>query len=399
MGRTYRRRRGDTLQPGRFTPEVVRALRMKSREFDGQYQQEPTPATGRIFNPNWWRLYKDLPECELIVLSVDCSFKSKSTSDFVAIHKWGTLGVRSYLIERRTERMGYIQTKAAIKDMQSRGRPASVILIESAANGVAVIEELQADPDFGASVISIEPQGDKITRANAASADVEAGSIYLPEGAEWLTTFLRTFAAFPGVKNDDDVDAASQFINWRRTRNLAYGVLDLARQYKSGERPLPPSVDEKLALAIRRVDNRALQLQKIEKQKPNCPECQQSKTVWEGAPVEGGYWCRQCGVSFDAAGKLTSEPGREIIGVTCCPDAMEVFAKTGKPHVQVIGSERRCVPCGKQTGRDARNPEPRGVSRAEYAKGVGRLRGQFALDADIGYGAGISFKNIFGRFG
>lgn len=392
MARIFRRKRGDILQPERFTPEVVRALRMKSREFDGQYQQEPTPATGRIFNPNWWRLYKDLPECELIVLSVDCSFKSKSTSDYVSIQKWGTLGIRSYLVERRTERMGYIATKQAIKDMQSRGRPASVILIESAANGIAVIEELQADPDFGASVIPIEPQGDKVTRANAASADVEGGSIYLPENAEWLAAFLRTFAAFPGIKHDDDVDAAAMFINWRRTRNLAYGVLDLARQYTSGERALPPSVDEKLPLAIRRVDNRALQLQKIQKQKPKCPLCRNSGLVIQAA-VAGGWWCNQDAVSLDGEGKLTSQPKKEIIGVNCCERANEVCNRTNKPHAQVVGGEQRCVACGKQSGRDERDPEPRGVTHKQYAEGVSRIRGQFALRVDAGILRG------FGRFG
>jgi predicted phage terminase large subunit-like protein len=243
------------------------------------------------------------------VLSVDCSFKSKSTSDFVAIHKYGVLGVRSYLIERRTERMGYIQTKAAIKEMQSRGRPASVILIESAANGIAVIEELQADPDFGAAVIAVEPQGDKITRANAASADVEASSIYLPENAEWLTTFLRTFAAFPGTKNDDDVDAASQFINWRRTRNMAYGVLDYFRRtvrdirdgvrdafgqllHKPEPKPQPaPNAAQPSGLVTRDQWREWCDSHRA----PACPKCQSPCTVWH-ADGHGGLvlHCNQC---------------------------------------------------------------------------------------------------------
>lgn len=387
--KTFRRKRGDVLMPVQFPANVVSALRTKSREFDGQYQQEPVPVAGRIFNPNWWRLYKDLPECELIVLSVDCSFKSKSTSDFVSIQKWGTLGVRSYLVERRTERMGYIQTKAAIKDMQSRGRPASIILIESAANGIAVIEELQADSSFGASVIAIEPQGDKVVRANAASADVEAGSIYLPEGAEWLSTFLRTFAAFPGVKNDDDVDSLSQFVNWRRTRNLAYGVLDLARQYESGERAFPASPDE---IAARRVDNNALHRQKLQEQKPKCPICGKNESV-NAMPVVGGYLCNQCGSNLDASGKLTSMPTKIIVGVNCCGDAKDEFRKSNKCHARPIGNEMRCIACGTQSGRDPLTPEPRGVSRAQQAKGVGRLRGQNMLSVNTGW------RNIFGRFG
>jgi len=381
MGKIFRRKRGDVLQPGRFTPDVVRALQMKSREFDGQYQQEPTPATGRIFNPSWWRLYKELPECELIVISADCSFKGKSSSDDVSLLKWGVLGTRSYLIERRTERMGYIATKAAIKDMQSRGRSASVILIESAANGVAVIEELQADPDFGASVIAIEPQGDKVARANAASTDVEAGSVYLPENAEWLGTFLRTFAAFPGVRRDDDVDSLSMFVNWRRTRNLAYGLLDAARQFKSGERPLPPSVDEfarrrATTAIVTRVESKAL----LPVEAPKCPQCQRSERVWVGAPVEGGYWCRQCGIAFDAEGKANLHPEKKNIGIDCCTDALDVFARTKTRHAtRIAGDELRCLACGAQSGRAATDPEPRGISRADHERGIGRWHGNFAL--------------------
>jgi predicted phage terminase large subunit-like protein len=281
MPKTIKRRRGDVLQPGRFTPAVVRGLQMKSGTYDPQYQQTPAPLTGRIFNPTWWRYYKEAPEFEMVVLSVDCTFKSGKENDLVAIHKWGVVGVRSFLIDRQTEHMGYIQTKAAVRSMQRHGRPASVILIEDKANGPAIVEELQADPDFGASVIAVDPQGDKVSRANAASTDVEAGSVYLPETAEWVGTFVRTFAAFPGVKHDDDVDALSQFINWRRTRNLAYGVLDLYKEIASGKRPLPASVEERV---IARVDNAAIQ--RAAEKYPTCPACKEAGLV----PAGTGPW-------------------------------------------------------------------------------------------------------------
>jgi hypothetical protein len=76
--------------------------------------------------------------------------------------------------------------------------------------------------------------------------------------------------------------------------------------------------------------------------------------------------CNQCGVTLDGAGKLTSLPGRQIIGINCCARAEEVWRERNKPHTQPIGSEVRCVACGQQSGRDARDPEPRGMSRREY---------------------------------
>ena len=37
-------------------------------------------------------------------------------------------------------------------------------------------------------------------------------------GYEWVNDWMDLFAKFPGVKNDDDVDAWTQALNWRRTR-------------------------------------------------------------------------------------------------------------------------------------------------------------------------------------
>ena len=122
--RTYKRKKGDILQARRFPWPVVVGLKSKPREWSGQYQQQPSPQSGIIFNPAWWRYFKAdvLPEFELVVLSVDCAFKSGKENDLVAIHKWVMVGPRSYLLERQAEHLGYVATKAAIRSMQLHGR-------------------------------------------------------------------------------------------------------------------------------------------------------------------------------------------------------------------------------------------------------------------------------------
>src|SRR5713226_3498774 len=157
MARSYMRRRGDTLQPERFTASVVRGLQSKAREWSGQYQQDPVPSTAQFFQPSWWRYYspKAMPEFELVVLSVDCAFRSAPTNDYVCLQKWGQIGSRSYLLDCQTQHLGFAATKAAIRAMQKEGRPASAVLIEAKANGDAIIEELKSDAEFGAAVVPI----------------------------------------------------------------------------------------------------------------------------------------------------------------------------------------------------------------------------------------------------
>jgi hypothetical protein len=58
---------------------------------------------------------------------------------------------------------------------------------------------------------------DKKTRMNGETAKLEAGSLILPKSAPWLDDFLLEYLAFPGGKHDDQIDALSQFLNWRTT--------------------------------------------------------------------------------------------------------------------------------------------------------------------------------------
>ena len=83
------------------------------------------------------------------------------------------------------------------------------ILIEDKANGTAVVEVLQKKLR---GVIPVEPDGGKEARAAAAVPTVNAGNIYLPEGAPWLEQWFDEFGGFPLAKHDDAVDMLSQAI-------------------------------------------------------------------------------------------------------------------------------------------------------------------------------------------
>jgi predicted phage terminase large subunit-like protein len=95
----------------------------------------------------------------------------------------------------------------------------SAKLVEDKANGPAVIQSLQHEIT---GLIEVNPEGGKMSRAAAVSADVEAGNWYLPHPgiAPWVLDFLEECASFPSGAHDDQVDAWSQGGNYLRGRHF-----------------------------------------------------------------------------------------------------------------------------------------------------------------------------------
>lgn len=122
---------------------------------------------------------------------------------------FGIIEGRVYLLHVYRDRLEYPALRAKIiKHAQNWG--AERVLIEKASTGLALLQDIIAKVHF--SVIPFPIRGDKITRAEQASAIVEAGRVFLPEDAPWLADFLKEVLAFPGSKYDDQVDALSQFL-------------------------------------------------------------------------------------------------------------------------------------------------------------------------------------------
>ena len=76
----------------------------------------------------------------------------------------------------------------------------------------------KCDNGEGQRPIPFKPMGDKVTRASAGSAKIEAGHVLLPESAPWLDDFEAEVLAFPHGRHDDQVDSMSQFLTWMGRR-------------------------------------------------------------------------------------------------------------------------------------------------------------------------------------
>jgi predicted phage terminase large subunit-like protein len=86
--------------------------------------------------------------------------------------------------------------------------------VEDAASGQSLIQELKDSTSLPVKPIKVDR--DKTARANAVTPLCEAGRVYLPQSAPWLTQFLDEHSNFPNSRFDDTADTTTQALNFLR---------------------------------------------------------------------------------------------------------------------------------------------------------------------------------------
>lgn len=180
------------------------------RAWNALFQGRPTSQEGNILKREWWRYYAELPKMDIVIISVDATFKDNKDNDYVSIQAWGKNRANMFLIDAVKRRMDFPATLKAILEFKGNHPEASAIYIEDKANGPAIISVLH---DKIPGIIAVNPNGSKIARVNAVSPFIESGNVYLPKGLSFTDDFVEECAAFPNGANDDQVDAASQALN------------------------------------------------------------------------------------------------------------------------------------------------------------------------------------------
>ncbi|MEP9408554.1 phage terminase large subunit [Peribacillus frigoritolerans] len=225
MDETDPRKEGEALWPGKYDEKGLYKIKatVGTYEWSALYQQKPSPSEGNILNRKWWRYYNHPPDkFDEVSQSWDCTFKDNDDSDFVVGQVWGRIGADKYLLDQVRARMDLPATIKAFRDMTVRWPQARIKLIEDKANGPAVIQMLKHEIP---GMIPVNPEGGKVARAYAASPEVEAGNIYLPNPTlhPWVQDFVEEAAAFPNGSNDDMIDCfTQQIIYWQAPKVVKY---------------------------------------------------------------------------------------------------------------------------------------------------------------------------------
>jgi predicted phage terminase large subunit-like protein len=206
---------GEPLQ-AREPLDVLEDLKrqMMAAAFAAQYLQDPMPETGNMLDPAWLKQYDQppvrQPEDE-IVLSVDTALTATAASDYSACPVFLVRNRNQYyLIDVWRDKVNFIGLQDAIMRLTAQYKP-HTILIEEHAAGRPLIDQLRHKGVE--SITGWRPTTDKATRMYAEITKLK--DLYLPKSAPWKDAFMREYLSFPGGKHDDQIDALSQFLNWR----------------------------------------------------------------------------------------------------------------------------------------------------------------------------------------
>jgi predicted phage terminase large subunit-like protein len=214
---------GDPLQQDRESLKVLEEQRKyKPEAFAAQYMQDPVPEAGNMLKREWIKWYDATPvrqPGDRIAMSCDLAMKATSTSNYsVCLTFLLRNSNEYYLIDVWRKKVEFPDLCAAIGELAKKHQP-NAILIEDHALGSPLIAELNRVGMQG--IVPVRPTADKRTRMDGETAKLQVGSLILPKAAPWLDEFLMEFVGFPSAKYDDQMDALSQFLNWRTTAEIS----------------------------------------------------------------------------------------------------------------------------------------------------------------------------------
>lgn len=250
------RAEGETLEPDRFSLafEIERARGMGSYLASGLLQQRPSPPEGGEIKRGWWKWTSSLPtEHDTWCTSWDMKLKEKESGDYQVGQVWGRTGNAFFLHAQLRGQWTMLHVACAIALLAVRFPNATRHYIENTGNGPEVMSLLKGSlgvtfklprgigdslgmtPEERIAVrevmrrglpglVPITPQGDKLARARAVSAYVEAGDTFLPEGKDFAEALVDEAASFPNGTHDDMVDAWSQAMGALTGKIRVHGV-------------------------------------------------------------------------------------------------------------------------------------------------------------------------------
>jgi predicted phage terminase large subunit-like protein len=230
--REHQRRAGSALHPERENAEVLDEIRkaLGTRFFSAQYLQMPAPPGGSIVRPEWFARFDPVnpPAFDRVIQSWDTASRASELADYSACSTWGKKGKQLFLLNVFRKRLEYPDLKRAVVS-QAKLFDASTVLIEDAASGIALIQDLKNDGFYN--MQAVKPKGDKTMRLQTCTGIIEAGLVLLPTQGPWVEEYLHELMMFPAARHDDQVDSTSQALAYFASENAGMeGWMEYMRQ-------------------------------------------------------------------------------------------------------------------------------------------------------------------------
>jgi predicted phage terminase large subunit-like protein len=245
-GETYIWEKGELLDHVRHPQEVLDALRLEMGDvrFNCQYMQNPILPGGNIIRWEWFGEYTreyERSAYQRVVQSWDTAFSTEDDRCFSVCLTFGLREGKWDLIDvwRRQADFPTLRREAL---RLSRIHKADEVLVEGAASGHSLFQEMRQERAKSGHWMMITPRGSKEERAQAQSAKLATGIVRVRRGAQWLPAFRHEVQGFPHAQYDDQVDALIQFvkhINTGRGRTFPDTDPETGRRIRVRRRDIP----------------------------------------------------------------------------------------------------------------------------------------------------------------
>ncbi len=212
----WHRKPGELLRPGSHTAKQLKQLKATTinPDFETFYQQAVGGGAQIRIRREHFKLvsmpyYRTLP----VVVSVDPGQSDRSSASYSVIQAWVQVEANKHLlVDQWREQCRSEELQSAFWQFVARFQPAAC-LIEDTANGSALIDRAKRKKWF--KVIPIIPDGrSKAARLVAHIDTIKHGHIQLPGLAKWREAYITEFLEFPRGRNDDQVDATTQYLDY-----------------------------------------------------------------------------------------------------------------------------------------------------------------------------------------
>ncbi len=216
------RKAGEALHPERYPIESLLKIKgaVGSADWASLYQGRPTVLGGNIIKSGLFKRYKQLPELKYRLVDADTALKTKEANDF-SVFGCGGLGKEGnlYITDWRRGKWEAPDLKRNaidfwIKQLAMKNGVCRDFCVEDKASGTGLIQEIKrGTPPIP--IRGIERDTDKLTRLQDVLGYIEAGRVYIPENAPWVSDFIAECEAFRGDMkhaHDDQVDVLVDLI-------------------------------------------------------------------------------------------------------------------------------------------------------------------------------------------
>ena len=214
------RKLGEALWPERWPVEKLEPIRKRSSYWwSALYQCRPAPAEGACFKREWirrWTLTKgtymaggEPAAWDDLYRFATVDFASALTkhADYTVVATFGlTRNGKLLLLDVDRRRMEGPAIIEAITEAKKRNSLHAIFAETTVLNmQTAFVQVLR---NLGLPIRGFRADKSKELRALAAQPFCEAGRLYFPEKAPWLSSFEHEWLSFPHAEHDDQLDAA-----------------------------------------------------------------------------------------------------------------------------------------------------------------------------------------------